>query len=101
MKNSRWPIPALTISVPTLVPWVLWAIYQFHKPDHADVFWLPAMPLSFIFLLPMWLIHGGGGPNWFPVDWVALSSAFNLVFAASIWSVVLLIKKKTSAQEAE
>jgi hypothetical protein len=64
-----------------LLPWMFWAVYQHHKPDHADVFWLPAMPLVFLSFIPLLAAYGGdtSHDNWFPVGWVLVCSVFNLI----------------------
>jgi hypothetical protein len=72
-----------------LLPWLFWCVFQFHKPDHADPFWLPAIPFIYVSFIPMMLFgHDSDNPNWFPLGWVAGSSVFNLA-AGALLSVII------------
>lgn len=70
---------------------VFFCVFQFHKADHADPFWLPAMPFVYGSFIPMMLFgNSADNPNWFPLGWVIGSSVFNLAIgtlvSALIWS---------------
>jgi hypothetical protein len=73
------------------MPWLCWFVFQFHKPDHADVFWLPAMPLVIISFIPMLVSH----PDTvgFPVGWVIGSSVFNFMVVALVMFFVKSIQE--------
>jgi len=95
MKRKRWLlILALTWAA---LPWVFWGVYQFHSPDHADAFWLPAMPFILISFIPMWVGHGTADPNWFPLAWVIGSSIFNLTVGALLVIIVSGMRRQPDA----
>ena len=82
MQLSRIKVALVISSAWALDPWLLWAVYQFHKPGgHADPFWGLAIPLVFVSFIPMFLKYGGragAGGDWFPIAWVFGCSIFNL-----------------------
>lgn len=94
MKTFKFKWLLIVTGTWALLPWLLWLVYQFHKPDHADVFWLLALPFTFISFLPMFLSQGGDAPMWFPMGWVIGSSAFNLVLGTAFFLAVSLLTKK-------
>jgi hypothetical protein len=80
--------------MPSKLRQVLEWVYQFHKPDQADVFWLTAMPFTVVSWLPLLLSHSATeGATLFPEGTVALCSIFNLVAGVLILSVVKTLKK--------
>ena len=98
MRRSRIKWPLIASGAWALLPWLLWAVYQFHKPDHADPFWLPAMPLVFASFIPM-LLNYGDTPagNWFPIVWVLGSSVFNLAAGLLLSFIVSLFSTQSDA----
>jgi hypothetical protein len=78
-----------------LMPWLLWAVYQFHPPDHADPFWLLMIPFAFASFIPMILrSNDSGDTSWFPLGWVVASSLFNLLVGGLILLVVKVVRTK-------
>lgn len=58
------------------MPWFFSAVYDVHKFDHADPFWLGAAPVVLASFIPMWFSHSR--VIGFPLGWVIVSSVFNL-----------------------
>ena len=66
-----------------LLPWFFWCVYQFHKLDHADPFWLVAIPFVFVSYIPAMVFgSGAGSADWFALGPVIISSIFNLALGA-------------------
>jgi len=95
IKPSRTKWALIISSAWALLPWLLWAVYQFHKPDHADLFWMSAIPLVFISFIPM-LLSGGGTQtgDWFPIAWVFGCSVFNLAAGLLLSFVIRVFSKR-------
>jgi hypothetical protein len=94
MKPSRIKWSLIISSAWALLPWLLWAVFQFHKPDHASLFWMLAMPFVFISFILMLLIHGDTyTADWFPMAWVFGCSVFNLAFGLSLSFVIRVLDR--------
>ena len=96
MKTTKWLL--LIPAIWGALPWVFWCVYHFHKPDHADPLWLPAMPFVFVSFIPM-LLFGNGtqNPDWFPLGWVAGSSVFNLAAGGLLFLFVSVYRSQRNA----
>ena len=82
------------IVVWALSPWLVWAVYQFHKPDHADAFWTASIPFVIFSCLPLVLSQASwDGTNWFPTGMVAVCSIFNVAAGILILAVVKALRK--------
>jgi hypothetical protein len=98
MKVSLFKGLLIVVVIWAVMPWALWFVYQFHKPDHADAFWLPAMPLVFLSFVPMLLKHSvTGSESWFPIGWVVGSSAFNLAVGILFAFLVRSLRRRSDA----
>ena len=98
MRTLLFKLLLIVAVIWAVMPWALWFVYQFHKPDHADPFWLLAMPLVFLSFIPMLLKHSDtGSGGWFPVGWVIVSSAFNFAVGTLLAIFVRLFRKQNDA----
>jgi ACR3 family arsenite efflux pump ArsB len=92
MRTAKWILIGLWV----ISPWLFWTVYQFHSPDHADVFWTAAMPLVIVSCQPMLLSHSATeGAVLFPTGMVAWCSIFNLVAGVLIFTIVKTLKKNS------
>lgn len=92
MKTSTFKGLLIGALIWALLPWLFWCVCQVHKPDHADPFWLPAMPIVLASFIPMLISHYEG-PDWFPIGWVIASSVFNLVVGVLVSFVTRSISR--------
>src|SRR5258706_9926737 len=91
MKTSTRKWLLIVAVVWAAMPWLFWSVYQFHNPDHADVFWLPAMPFVILSFVPM--LVSRPETVGFPMGWVIGSLAFNFVVVALVMFFVKTVQE--------
>ena len=96
-SKRRWLSRPVLIGVAAwaLLPWFFALVYSFHPFDHADPFWLPALPWVIVSFLPMEMFapHAHG----FPLPWVAASSVFNLAAGLLVTGIAAAIRARREA----
>jgi hypothetical protein len=98
LKPSNLKLTLLVSGAWALLPWILWLLYQFHKPDHADIVWWAATPAVFIAYSPMIMFRVDSEVgNWFPMAWVVGCSAFNFVIGTVICFFVRAVRNHRAA----
>jgi hypothetical protein len=71
----------------------VWYISRLYKPDHADPFWLPVMPVVLLSLLPSLVLPDAPGV-FIPLSHAAVSSVFNLTVGLLIALVLRRVVRK-------